>query len=415
MRANLLDELHKPYVTTARAKGLSEFRLLIKYPVRLALNPFVSTHRLGLPAAHQRRGHHRVRAVAADLGAAAAAGAAGAGHVSGRRVHPAALLRCRSSACWSPTSCSAILDPRDQVPVTAMTAAVLDPRMHRKQAERASQWRLMWMAFRRHRLAMIGRRRRASCSISWRSSPSSSRRSTPTQPDARDVYHPPQAIQLIDTQPTAAGPSGPTSIGMKQARDPLHAADHLRRPIRTSKIYLDVLRRGRALRALGRCSRWSAICSPPLTPDERFYLFGADRLGRDMLSRVISGTRDLDVDRPRRRRRSASSSGLLLGGISGYFGGVIDTVIQRVVELMMSLPTIPIWLGLSAALPQDWSPLTRYFAITLILSLVGWTELARVVRGRFLALRTRGFRHRGAARRRQRGAHHLPPHAAVDG
>jgi peptide/nickel transport system permease protein len=83
--------------------------------------------------------------------------------------------------------------------------------------------------------------------------------------------------------------------------------------------------------------------------------------------------------------------GLILGGLSGYYGGFIDMAVQRVVELKLSLPTIPIWLGLSAALPQDWAPLTRYFAITLILSFVGWTELARVVRGRFLALRTEDF------------------------
>ena len=96
--------------------------------------------------------------------------------------------------------------------------------------------------------------------------------------------------------------------------------------------------------------------------------------------------------------------GLVLGGLSGYYGGFIDMVVQRLVELKLSLPTIPIWLGLSAALPQDWSPLTRYFAITLILSLVGWTELARVVRGRFLALRTEDFvtaaRLDGGSRRR---------------
>jgi len=83
--------------------------------------------------------------------------------------------------------------------------------------------------------------------------------------------------------------------------------------------------------------------------------------------------------------------GLILGGVSGYYGGRLDMLIQRIVELVISLPTIPIWLGLSAALPQDWSPLSRYFAITIILSLVAWTELARVVRGRFLALRTEDF------------------------
>jgi peptide/nickel transport system permease protein len=83
--------------------------------------------------------------------------------------------------------------------------------------------------------------------------------------------------------------------------------------------------------------------------------------------------------------------GVLLGGISGYFGGVVDTIIQRLIELLQSLPTIPIWLALTAALPQDWRPEQVFFAITIILSLIGWTTLAREVRGRFLALREEDF------------------------
>jgi peptide/nickel transport system permease protein len=125
-------------------------------------------------------------------------------------------------------------------------------------------------------------------------------------------------------------------------------------------------------------------------PGQRFYLLGADRLGRDMMSRVIAGTR-VSMSIGLIGVAFTLVLGLILGGVAGYFGGVVDTVVQRITELIMSLPTIPIWLGLSAAMPADWSPLTRYFAITLILSLVGWTELARVVRGRFLSLRTEDF------------------------
>ena len=83
--------------------------------------------------------------------------------------------------------------------------------------------------------------------------------------------------------------------------------------------------------------------------------------------------------------------GAVLGGISGYFGGAIDTVIQRVIEILRSIPTIPLWMGLAAALPRDWSILQVYFAITVIISLLAWTELARVVRGRFLSLREEDF------------------------
>jgi peptide/nickel transport system permease protein len=85
------------------------------------------------------------------------------------------------------------------------------------------------------------------------------------------------------------------------------------------------------------------------------------------------------------------SLGIVLGGISGYYGGIPDIMIQRVVEFLRSMPTIPLWIGLSAAMPVDWPPLRVYFGITLILSLIGWTGLARVVRSRFLSLREEDF------------------------
>ncbi|MCB0141395.1 MAG: ABC transporter permease, partial [Caldilineaceae bacterium] len=83
--------------------------------------------------------------------------------------------------------------------------------------------------------------------------------------------------------------------------------------------------------------------------------------------------------------------GIFMGGISGYFGGMPDLIIQRIIEFLRSIPTIPLWMGLSAALPRDWSSLQRYFAIVLLLSLIGWTGLARVVRGRFLAVREEDY------------------------
>ncbi|MDW8370035.1 MAG: ABC transporter permease [Geminicoccaceae bacterium] len=83
--------------------------------------------------------------------------------------------------------------------------------------------------------------------------------------------------------------------------------------------------------------------------------------------------------------------GVLLGGLSGLYGGVVDTVIQRLIEILRSVPTIPLWMGLAAALPASWSVTQVYFAITVIISLIGWTELARVVRGRFLSLREEDF------------------------
>jgi peptide/nickel transport system permease protein len=79
--------------------------------------------------------------------------------------------------------------------------------------------------------------------------------------------------------------------------------------------------------------------------------------------------------------------GVIIGGLAGFYGGLFDAATQRVIEFLRSLPAIPLWMGLAAAMPASWTPLQVYFAITLILSLLGWTELARVVRGRFLALK----------------------------
>ena len=85
------------------------------------------------------------------------------------------------------------------------------------------------------------------------------------------------------------------------------------------------------------------------------------------------------------------SIGIVLGSISGYFGGVVDMVIQRVIEILSSIPTLPLWMGLSASLPLRWSVVEVFFAISLILSLLGWPEMARVVRGKFLSLRREDF------------------------
>jgi peptide/nickel transport system permease protein len=81
----------------------------------------------------------------------------------------------------------------------------------------------------------------------------------------------------------------------------------------------------------------------------------------------------------------------VLGGISGYYGGVGDTVSQRLIEILRSIPVIPLWMGLAAAMPKSWSVLQVYFALTLILSLIGWTELGRVVRGRMMQVRSEDF------------------------
>lgn len=119
-------------------------------------------------------------------------------------------------------------------------------------------------------------------------------------------------------------------------------------------------------------------------------LLGADGLGRDLFSRIIYASR-VSLLVGFGGVIVSFLLGVILGGISGYFGGGPDLIIQRVIEFIVSIPLIPLWMALSTAIPRDWSGIQRYFAITLILSLVGWTQLARVVRGKIIALREEDY------------------------
>jgi peptide/nickel transport system permease protein len=120
------------------------------------------------------------------------------------------------------------------------------------------------------------------------------------------------------------------------------------------------------------------------------FLLGTEKQGRDMLSRILHGGR-VSLSIGLVGIAISFFLGILFGGLSGYYGGVFDLVMQRVIEFLRSVPTLPLWMALSAALPPRWSVLQVYFGIVIILSLLGWTGLARVVRSKFMSLRQEDY------------------------
>ncbi len=124
--------------------------------------------------------------------------------------------------------------------------------------------------------------------------------------------------------------------------------------------------------------------------ESTFFLIGADKYGRDIFSRIIYGAR-ISLSIGIIAIIVTFSLGLSIGAVSGYLGGIVDNLIQRVIEIINSIPKLPLWLSFGAIMPDDWSPLQIYFAITVVLSLLGWTRLARVVRGKILSLREEDY------------------------
>ena len=248
----------------------------------------------------------------------------------------------------------------------------------------ASQWQLMWWRFRRHRLAIV-----ATVIVAFfylgvifadflAYVP-------PTASEAQRSLLPPQRIDWFDS-----GRFSPHVHPLTGQRDPVTLKRVYERD-RTRKIRVQFFARGFEYHFLGLVPMDRHLLGvEDGKPEETLFLLGTDEQGRDQWSRLMYASRtSLTIGLA--GVALALVLGVFLGGVSGYYGGVLDTVIQRVIEILRSIPTIPLWMGLAAALPNDWSVTQVYFAITVIISLVGWTELARVVRGRFLSLREEEF------------------------
>ncbi len=248
----------------------------------------------------------------------------------------------------------------------------------------ATQWQLMWWRFRRHKLAMAGTVVVAlfygvvvfADFFAYAS---------PTASEAQRSLLPPQRIRWFDE-----GRWAPHVYGLSGRRDPV-TLKRVYTPDPEKKIPVRFFARGFEYRVFGVIPTDRHLLGVEgSTAEESLFLLGTDEQGRDLWSRLMYGTRaSLTIG-----LAGVALSlvlGIVLGGISGLYGGAIDTLIQRVIEIFRSIPTIPLWMGLAAALPNDWTVVQVYFAITVIISLVGWTELARVVRGRFLSLREEDF------------------------
>ncbi len=257
-----------------------------------------------------------------------------------------------------------------------------DAQVREERIAVASNRQLIWWRFRKHHLAMASAFILI-CFYVVVLCPDFFSTQNPEQSEARQAFVPLQPLHLFDEGgfnpwvPAVAGKRDPVTLAMRWIPDPAH------------KIRVNFLTRGYTYRVLGLFeSNWHLIGSA--ASGQRLFLLGSDRLGRDQWSRIMHGTQtSMTVGLV--AVTLSVVFGVVLGGISGYVGGMTDQVIQRVIELLQSVPTIPIWLALSAALPRDWTPIQVFLAITVILSLIGWTTLAREVRGRFLALREEDF------------------------
>jgi peptide/nickel transport system permease protein len=248
----------------------------------------------------------------------------------------------------------------------------------------ASQWQLMWWRLRKHRLAMgsgvvlilfyavvIGADFFAT--------------SDPQASNANLGLMKPQPVRWFDGWTLS-----PHVYAIEGKRDP-RTFKRVYQVDPTQKLPVRFLVRGFAYKFLGLFpTDLHLLGVEGARAEDTLFLLGTDLQGRDLWSRLVYGTR-ISMTIGLVSVALSLFLGLLLGGLSGFYGGWIDTLIQRIIEILRSIPTIPLWMGLAAAVPKDWSVTQMYFAITIIISLIGWTELARVVRGRFLSLREEDF------------------------
>jgi peptide/nickel transport system permease protein len=276
-------------------------------------------------------------------------------------------------------------EPATTVPEGADARARERARRERERLYFASQWTLIWWKFRKHKLAITALfvlgvlyLTAAFCEFI-----------APYTPTTRFTAYfnaPPQRVHFFSQQDGRSRFEGPFVYGLKSQTNP---ATFRRTFVEdTSQKYpLRFLVHGDTYKFWGLFPADLHLFSAEGGP---VYLFGADSLGADIFSRIFYGAR-ISLSIGLVGVFLSFVFGLIIGGVSGYFGGLVDEIIQRLIDFLISIPTLPFWMGLSAALPRDWPVIKTYFAITLIFSIIGWAGLARVVRGKLLALREEDF------------------------
>ncbi len=267
----------------------------------------------------------------------------------------------------------------------------------------ASQWRMMWWRFRRHRLAVFSGAilalMYASILVTEVLAPYNLHTRTTDH-----LYAPPQRLHLFHEGRFV----GPFVYGFDYRLN----MTNLQREYTPSAAKVQPLRffcSGDEYRFWGAVPGSFHLVCP--AEGGTMFLLGTDRLGRDILSRILYGAR-ISLTVGLIGIIISFALGIVLGGVAGYYGGWVDSLVQRSIEIIRSFPELPLWMALSAALPVTWSPVAIYFGITIILGLVDWTGLARSVRSKFLALREEDFTTAavlmGARPRRVIGRHLVP-------
>lgn len=286
-------------------------------------------------------------------------------------------------------------------PFDPATATQLTPEQERFYL--ASQWKLMWWKFRRHRLAVVS----GLILLVMYASTLVTEVLAPYDLHTRNtdyIYAPPQAVHLFH-EGRFVGPfvyEFTKSLNMENLRRDY--AEDTRQP-----YPLRFFCSGDPYRFWGLFEASFHLVCPP--EGATLFVLGTDRLGRDMLSRILYGAR-ISLTIGLLGIALSFALGIVIGGIAGYFGGLPDMIVQRLIEVIRCFPELPLWMALSAILPVTWSPVLIYFGITGILALLDWTGLARAVRSKLLALReedyTTAARLMGASPQRIIGRHLLP-------